>query len=68
MAENNGLKLFGFEIRRSNKTVGKELLPSIVPPTDEDGAGYVTSAGAHYGTYVNIGDEDKKSKDDLKNL
>ena len=66
MAENNGLKLFGFEIRRANKTVDKELLPSIVPPTDEDGAGYVTAAGAHYGTYVNIGDDDKKSKDDFQ--
>ena len=25
-----------------------------MPPVDEDGAGYVTSAGAHYGTYVDI--------------
>ena len=66
MAENNGIKLFGFEIRRANRTVDRELLPSIVPPTDEDGAGYVTAAGAHYGTYVNIGDDDKKSKDDFQ--
>jgi hypothetical protein len=66
MAENNGINLFGFEIRRSNKKVDRELLPSIVPPTDEDGAGYVTAAGAHYGTYVNIGDDDRKSKDDFQ--
>ena len=66
MAENSGIKLFGFEIRRSNKTVNRELLPSIVPPLDDDGAGYVTAAGAHYGTYVNIGDDDKRSKDDFQ--
>ena len=65
MAENNGLRLFGFEIRRATRTE-KPLLPSIVPPVDEDGAGYVTAAGAHYGTYVNIGDENDKTKDDLQ--
>lgn len=65
MAENNGIRLFGFEIRRSTRTE-KPLLPSIVPPVDEDGAGYVTAAGAHYGTYVNIGDEYDKTKDDLQ--
>lgn len=57
-----GLKLFGFEIRRANRSE-KPLLPSIVPPMDEDGAGYVTAAGAHYGTYVDIG-ADTTVKDD----
>jgi len=66
MADNSGLKLFGFEIRRAKASSGKDMLPSIVPPVDEDGAGYVTAAGAHYGTYVNIGDDDKKSKDDFQ--
>lgn len=60
----DGLKLFGFEIRRA-KSATKDLLPSIVPPTDEDGAGYVTAAGAHYGTYVNI-DGDGNTKDDAQ--
>ena len=50
-----GLKIFGWELRRSNKNKdNSERLQSIVPPQDEDGSGYVTAAGAHYGTYVNI--------------
>ena len=57
-----GLKIFGFEIRRANRTE-KPLLPSIVPPMDEDGAGYVTAAGAHYGTYVDI-NGDSTTKDE----
>lgn len=63
MADNKSINIFGFEIRR-NTRVQKDLLPSIVPPVDEDGAGYVTAAGAHYGTYVNIGDDADKTKDD----
>ena len=55
-----GLKLFGWEIKKASRK-NEKLLPSIVPPVDEDGAGYVTSAGAHYGTYVDInGDNDLK--------
>ena len=57
--ENNGIKIFGFEIKRSQKEQPKNL-PSIVPPTDDDGAGYVTAAGSHYGQYINLdGDESK---------
>lgn len=58
MAEDgNGFKLFGFEIKRS-KEEKKEKLPSIVPPIDDDGAGYVTAAGSHFGQYLNLdGDE-----------
>lgn len=52
-----GIKLFGFEIKRA-KNQPEEKLRSIVPPMDEDGAGYVTAAGAHYGTYVNLGEGD----------
>lgn len=60
-----GLKIFGFEIRRATRTE-KPLLPSIVPPLDEDGAGYVTAAGAHYGTYVDInGDNTTKDEANL---
>ena len=61
MAEdnNNGIKIFGFEIKRSQKNQPKEL-PSIVPPADDDGAGYVTAAGSHCGQYINLdGDESK---------
>lgn len=59
-----GLKIFGFEIKRANNRAQKTMLPSIVPPTDEDGAGYVTSASAHYGTYVDINGGENESKDE----
>ena len=61
-----GITLFGFEIKRKQDKAG-EKLQSIVPPTDQDGAGYVTAAGAHYGTYVNIGD-DNFVKDNLQSV
>src|SRR6056300_819636 len=60
--ENNILKLFGFEIRRSKNSSSsdREKLPSPVPPTDPDGAGYVTTAAGYYGQYVNLeGDQAK---------
>ena len=60
MAEDS-IKLFGFEIKRSRNRQ-QEKLQSIVPPVDEDGAGFVTAAGAHYGTYVDLDGE--KSKDE----
>ena len=62
----DSIKLFGFEIKRA-KNKQAEKLASIVPPTDQDGAGYVTAAGAHYGTYVNIGGDDQ-AKDNLQNI
>ena len=59
MADDSIFKLFGFELRRT-QTQKKEKLPSIVPPTDDDGAGYVTAAAGHYGQYVNMeGDQSK---------
>lgn len=53
MADNNGFTVFGFEIKRKSDR-NQEKLTSIVPPTDEDGAGYVTAAGGHFGTYVDF--------------
>jgi len=61
-----GLRIFGFEIKRA-KDKSEEKLRSIVPPVDEDGAGYVTAAGAHYGTYVDI-NGDNNAKDNLQNI
>ena len=66
MAEDSGLRLFGFEIKRAADR-GTEKRQSIVPPVDQDGAGYVTAAGAHYGTYVNLGEGDH-AKDNLQNI
>ena len=59
MSENDRtIKLFGFEIKRTFTDDPKKK-PSIVPARDDDGAGYVTASGSHYGQYINIdGDED----------
>ena len=62
MADNiNTLKLFGFEIKRTKKgDHGKQELQSVVPPSDNDGAGYVTATAGHFGQYINMeGDESK---------
>ena len=63
MAENT-IKLFGFEITR---TKDKKVLQSPVPPRDDDGAGYVTatSAGSHYGHYINMDGDDSKDNAQL---
>ena len=65
MADDNSLKLFGFEISRAKNEKKKEQLPSIVPPLDDDGAGYVTAAGSHYGSYVDLTGEQAKDDKDL---
>ena len=64
MAENNGLKLFGFELRRV-KEKEETKLKSIVPKVDDDGAGYVTAAGSHYGQYLNMDGDDSKDNTQL---
>tara|TARA_Y100000022_G_scaffold83943_1_gene72417 strand:+ start:514 stop:2010 length:1497 start_codon:yes stop_codon:yes gene_type:complete len=62
MAE--GFKLFGFEITRAKDN---KAIKSIVPPRDDDGAGYVTatSAGSHYGHYINMDGDDSKDQAQL---
>lgn len=62
----DSIKLFGFEIKRA-KDKSDDKLRSIVPPVDEDGAGYVTAAGSHYGTYVNV-DGGEHAKDNIQNI
>jgi len=65
MAENDrSLKLFGFEIKRA-QTDDPKKKPSIVPARDDDGAGYVTAAGTHYGQYINIDGDDAKDNYNL---
>ena len=67
MAEDNSLKLFGLEIKRARREKEKEQLPSIVPPLDDDGAGYITASGSHYGSYVDLsGDQAKDDRDLIK--
>jgi len=62
MAE--GFKLFGFEISRAKDN---KAIKSIVPARDDDGAGYVTatSAGSHYGHYINMDGDDSKDNAQL---
>lgn len=69
MAEDRGiLKLFGFQLSRVQKNKEeKEKLPSIVPPTDEEGSGYSTAAGAYFGQYINIDGNDSKNHAQLIN-
>ena len=55
-------EFFGFEITR--KKGEKELLPSFVPQTEDDGAG-VISAGGHFGAYLDIDGDKAKSEVDL---
>ena len=57
MAAQEGIKLFGFEIKRAKK---KEDITSIVPPRDDEGGSYATVSGSHYGQYLNLGDDDSK--------
>ena len=64
MAEEKGVKLFGFEIRKANKEK-KVKLDSIVPPTDDDGAGYVTASGSHFGQYINLDGDNAKDNAQL---
>jgi len=52
MADDNSVKLFGFEIKRAGSKDKDEKLKSIVTAKDDDGAGYVTASGAgHFGQY-----------------
>ena len=56
MADNSLLQLFGFELKKVQKDQGVEdkKAPSIVPKVDDDGAGYVTASGSHFGQYVDL--------------
>ena len=68
MADNDNsiLKLFGFELRRANKVDTKvQKLASVVPPIDDDGAGYVTALGGHYGQFLNMDGDGSKDNHQL---
>lgn len=50
----NGMSLFGFEIKRKKKKEEEAKSPALVPPSDDDGAGYITTASHHYGYYLDL--------------
>jgi len=60
MAENDGLKLFGFQITKAKKDEEDKKKPSIVPPRDDEGGSYATASGTHYGQYLNLDGDDSK--------
>jgi len=62
--DNTILKLFGFELKKAAGEKKKKL-DSIVPPVDEDGAGYVTAAAGHYGQYINMEGDNAKDNHQL---
>ena len=63
-SDTRGLRLFGFELRRTPKD-DPDKKPSIVPAKDDDGAGYVTASGTHYGQYINLDGDDSKDNTQL---
>lgn len=67
MADNDNslLKLFGFELKRSSKKTETKMLPSIVPPTDEDAAGYISTGAGAYGQYINLDGDSSKDNAQL---
>ena len=67
MADNDNslLKLFGFELKRSSKKAETKMLPSIVPPTDEDAAGYISTGAGAYGQYINLDGDSSKDNAQL---
>ena len=64
MADERAITLFGFEIKKKKKEDLKKL-PSVVPPRDDDGAGYATAAGTHFGQYLNMDGDDSKDNHQL---
>ena len=65
--DNSILKLFGFELKRASEIKPKEneKLKSIVAPADEDGVGYVTASGSHYGQYIDMDGSQAKDNQQL---
>jgi|TARA_B110000261_G_scaffold164272_2_gene213076 hypothetical protein len=60
MAENT-VSLFGFEIKRKKQgDKDSERIKSVVAPQNDDGAGYVTASGSHFGQYVDIDGDNTK--------
>ena len=59
------LKVFGFVFKRANRQKEKPQLPSVVPQLDDDGSGYITASGSHYGSYIDLSGEKAKDDKDL---
>lgn len=62
---NNGLSLFGFEIKRKNEEKEEKKKASFVAPTAEDGEGYIVNAGGYFGSYVDMEGTSARTERDL---
>lgn len=68
MENENTFKIFGFEIKRSKKDKDStEIIQSPIPPTDDDGAGYVTASGSHFAQYIDF-DRNTNSRDNVEQI
>ena len=67
MADNDNsiFKLFGFELKKTNAQKEEPKLVSVVPPTDEDAAGYSAAGGGHFGQYISMDGEQSKDNHQL---
>ena len=63
----NSIKLFGFELRKTKKDEGQEKLKSVIAPNSDDGAGYITASGSHFGQYIDIDGDNAKDNISLIN-
>jgi len=61
----NGVNLFGFEIKRKNQEKEDEKKVSFVAPESEDGTGYVLNAGGYFGQYIDLDGSSAKTEKDL---
>lgn len=61
------LEVFGFELKKRKDSKKDKQLQSVVPPLDDDGSGYITASGTHYGTYLDTSGGDAKDEISLIN-
>ena len=65
MADTNSINIFGFEIKRKNDQKEESKKTSFVPPTTEDGEGYIVNAGGYFGSYVDMEGTSARTERDL---
>lgn len=61
----NSFNLFGFEIKRKTDEKEEKRKASFVPPTTEDGEGYIVNAGGYFGSYVDMEGTSARTERDL---
>jgi len=55
-------RFLGYELKKAKPKKDAEITPSVVPPNDEDGAGFVSTGAGYFGQHLDIdGDRAKDS-------